>query len=280
MAPTIAAIKKRYARIAPHLNERTERLWCAAEAESWGRGGITLVQRATHVSRPRITRGVTDLDASPLEGDRLRRKGGGRTSVVKNDLTLLTDLDALINPTVRGDPMCGLRWTCKSTRGLARELCKKGHQVGETTVRKELHVQNYSLQGNRKTQEGASHPDRNAQFLHIHETATAFQQRQDPVISIDTKKKELVGNYRNGGKEWAPEGKPHAVKTHDFIDKKLGKAIPYGVYDIAKNKGFVSVGIDHDTGEFAVQAIRRWWEGDMHPVPGTRPNSRLISFSY
>jgi hypothetical protein len=173
----------------------------------------------------------------------------------------MSDLDALIEPTVRGDPMCGIRWTCKSTRNLAKELCAKGHKVGSTTVGKELRAQKYSLQGNRKTQEGSSHPDRNAQFEYIHETATQFQQRGDPVISIDTKKKELVGNYRNGGKEWAPEGTPRTVKVHDFIDKKLGKAIPYGIYDIAKNKGFVSVGIDKDTAEFAVQTIRRWWKG-------------------
>lgn len=157
--------------------------------------------------------------------------------------------------------MCGIRWTCKSTRKLAKELCLKGHHISHATVAEELKAQKFSLKGNRKTQEGSSHPDRNAQFLYIHETATMFQQCGDPVISIDTKKKELIGNYKNGGKEWAPEGTPRTVKVHDFINKKLGKAIPYGVYDIAKNKGFVSVGIDKDTGEFAVQAIRRWWKG-------------------
>lgn len=177
------------------------------------------------------------------------------------DPTLLSDLDALVEPTVRGDPMRGIRWTCKSTRKLARELSAKGHSVSHTTVAEELKTQKFSLQGNRKTQEGSSHPDRNAQFLYIHETATAFQERRDPVISIDTKKKELIGNYKNGGREWAPEGTPTRVKVHDFIDKKLGKAVPYGVYDIAKNKGFVSVGIDKDTAEFAVHTIRRWWEG-------------------
>ena len=172
---------------------------------------------------------------------------------------LLADLDALIEPTKRGDPMRGLRWTCKSTRHLARELTAKGHVVSHTTVAEELHLQQYSLKGNRKTQEGASHPDRDAQFLHIHETASVFQKRGEPVISIDTKKKELIGNYKNGGREWAPKGAPREVKVHDFLDKQLGKAIPYGVYDIAKNRGFVSVGIDKDTGEFAVQTIRRWW---------------------
>ena len=185
------------------------------------------------------------------------------------DETLLTDLNTLVEPTTRGDPMCGIRWTCKSTRKLAKELRAKGHRVSHTTVAEELRAQKFSLQGNRKTQEGSSHPDRNAQFLYIHETATAFQKRGDPVISIDTKKKEIIGNYKNGGKEWMPKGKPHKVKTHDFIDKNLGKAIPYGVYDTTKNEGFVSVGIDHDTGEFAVETIRRWWRGvgrDAYPT--------------
>jgi hypothetical protein len=189
--------------------------------------------------------------------------------VTEKDPAFLADLDMLIEPTVRGDPMCGIRWTCRSTRKLAKELCLRGHAVGSTTVGKELRAQKYSLQGNRKTQEGASHPDRNAQFLHIHETASRFQKRGNPVISIDTKKKEIIGNYKNNGKEWAPPGKPQEVKTHDFIDKKLGKVIPYGIYDTTKNKGFVSVGIDHDTGAFAVEAIRRWWKGvgqDAYPT--------------
>jgi len=255
------AIKERYALIAPHLDERTERLWCAAEARSLGRGGVTMVQRTTGVSRPRITRGKHDLEEKPFADGRIRRLGGGRKRVAEQDLTLLPDLDALIEPMLRGDPMRGIRWTCKSTRKLSKELGEKGHVIGSTTVGKELRKQKYSLQGNRKTQEGSSHLDRNAQFLHIHERATVFQERGDPVISIDTKKKELIGNYKNGGKEWLPEGTPRTVKVHDFMDKKLGKAIPYGIYDIAKNKGFVSVGIDNDTAEFAVQTIRRWWHG-------------------
>lgn len=261
METTMAAMKKTYALLSPHLDERTRRLWCAAHARALGHGGVTKVQEATGVSRPRITRGKKDLDALPSSDGRIRRAGGGRKRVIAQDATLLPDLNALVEPTVRGDPMCGIRWTCKSTRKLALELCAKGHKVSHTTVAEELKAQKFSLQGNRKTQEGSSHPDRNLQFLHIHETATAFQQQGDPVISIDTKKKELIGNYKNGGKEWAPAGTPRTVKVHDFIDKKLGKAIPYGVYDIAKNKGFVSVGIDKDTGEFAVQTIRRWWNG-------------------
>lgn len=261
MKSTMAALEKRYTLIAPHLDERTKRLWCAAEARSLGHGGVAMVQRITGVSRPRIMRGKNDLDKKPLAKGRVRKPGGGRKRVAEKDPMLLKDLDALIEPTIRGDPMRGIRWTCKSTRKLAKELCERGHTVGSTTVGQELRKQKFSLQGNRKTREGSSHPDRNAQFEHIHETATEFQKRGDPVISIDTKKKELIGNYKNGGKEWAPEGTPQEVKVHDFIDKKLGKAVPYGVYDIAKNKGFVSVGIDKDTAEFAVQTIRRWWKG-------------------
>lgn len=261
METTMAAMKKNWTIISPHLDERTRRLWCAAQAKALGHGGVTAVQEATGISRPCITRGKNDIDAPPTSDGRIRRIGGGRKRVAAQDTTLLPDLNVLVEPTTRGDPMCGIRWTCKSTRTIAKELCMKGHRVSHTTVAEELRAQKFSLQGNRKTEEGSSHPDRNAQFLHIHETATTFQQRGDPVISIDTKKKELIGNYKNGGKEWMPKGKPRHVKTHDFIDKNLGKAIPYGVYDIAKNKGFVSVGIDKDTGAFAVQAIRRWWNG-------------------
>lgn len=261
MDTTMAAMKKSWTIIAPHLDERTRRLWCAAQAKALGHGGVTKVQAATGVSRPCITRGKTDIDAPPSADGRIRRVGGGRKRVAVQDATLLADLDALVEPTTRGDPMCGIRWTCKSTRRLAKELCAKGHTVSHTTVAGELKGQKYSLQGNRKTEEGSSNPDRNAQFEHIHATATDFQRRGDPVISVDTKKKELIGNYKNGGKEWAPAGTPREVKVHDFIDKKLGKAIPYGVYDIAKNAGFVSVGIDKDTAQFAVGTIRRWWYG-------------------
>jgi hypothetical protein len=255
----MVAMKKTYLLLSPHLDERIRRLWCAAQAQAIGHGGITRVQEVTGVSRPCITRGLKDLAAAPPPIGAVRQPGGGRKRVTEHDPALFAALDALIEPTQRGDPMCGLRWTCKSTRNLARELTATGHAVSHTTVAEELHLQKYSLKGNRKTQEGASHPDRNAQFLHIHETASAVQKRGDPVISIDTKKKELIGNYKNGGQEWAPKGAPRKVKVHDFLDKQLGKAIPYGVYDIAKNTGFVSVGIDKDTGEFAVQTIRRWW---------------------
>ena len=259
MDSIITSLSKTYALLAPHLDERTRRLWCAAQAQSLGHGGITNVQKATGVSRPRITRGIQDLREPALDHGTIRRSGGGRKRVTKGDATLLSDLDELIEPTKRGDPMRGLRWTCKSTRQLSKALVAKGHKVSHTTVADELHLQKYSLKGNRKTQEGSSHPDRNAQFLHIHETSSVFQQRGDPVISIDTKKKEILGNHKNVGREWAPKGAPRKVKVYDFIDKSLGKAIPYGVYDIGQNKGFVSVGIDNDTAEFAVATIRRWW---------------------
>lgn len=209
------ALKKRYELIAPHLDERTKRLWCAAEAQSLGHGGVTQVQEVTGVSRSCITRGKHDLEDAPV--GRVRRPGGGRKRTVAKDPELLADLDALLEPTVRGDPMRGLRWTCKSTRKLAQELSAKGHTVGASTIGKELRAQKFSLQGNRKTQEGSKHPDRNAQFEHIHATASAFQERGEPVISIDTKKKELIGNFKNGGKEWAPEGKPQEVKVHDAL---------------------------------------------------------------
>lgn len=259
MDSTLVAMKQTYMLLSPHLDERRRRLWGAAQAQAIGHGGITKVQEATGLSRPCITRGMKDLAASPLSAGAVRQPGGGRKRVTEHDPALLAALDALIDPTQRGDPMRGLRWTCKSTRKLAKELATHGHAVSHTTVAEELHLQQYSLQGNRKTQEGASHPDRNAQFLYIHETASAVQQRGDPVISIDTKKKELIGNYKNAGQEWSPKGTPREVKVHDFLDNQLGKALPYGVYDIAKNMGFVSVGIDHDTGAFAVQTIRRWW---------------------
>lgn len=261
MDAIIDSLAKTYALLVPHLDERTQRLWCAAQAQSLGHGGITSVQKATGVSRPRITRGMRDLLAPAIEHGVVRRSGGGRKRVTAGDTTLLANLDALIEPTKRGDPMRGLRWTCRSTRQLAKALAAKGHTVSHTTVADELHLQQYSLKGNRKTQEGSSHPDRNSQFLHIHETSSSFQKRGDPVISIDTKKKEILGNHKNVGKEWAPKGAPREVKVHDFIDKKLGKAIPYGIYDVGQNKGFVSVGIDHDTAEFAVATIRRWWNG-------------------
>ena len=259
------SISRKYKALSLYMDERSRRLWAATEMREIGYGGAAIVHRATGLDWKTIQRGACELaqqeEALDLEKTvrRIRRQGGGRKALRSQDATLLSDLDALIEPTVRGDPMSGIRWTCKSTRKIAEELCQKGHKLSHTVVAQELRKQKYSLQGNRKTDEGASHPDRNKQFLHIHETVIAFQQCGDPVISVDAKKKELVGNYKNNGKKWLPQGKPTNVKVYDFIDKKLGKAIPYGVYDITKNKGFVSVGIDHDTAEFAVETIRRWW---------------------
>jgi hypothetical protein len=259
------SIAKKYRALNPVMNERSRRLWAAVEVREIGYGGASIIHRATGLDWKTIHRGIRDLDEQEAsivkKSSAIRQKGGGRKKLCIKDPTIASDLDNLIEPTTRGDPMSGIRWTCKSTRNLAKELNDKGHKASHTTVAQELRRQKYSLQGNRKTDEGSSHPDRNAQFLHIHENVTTFQARGDPVISVDTKKKELVGNYKNNGKEWLPQGKPTDVKVYDFIDKKLGKAIPYGVYDVTKNNGFVSVGIDHDTGEFAVETIRRWWNG-------------------
>ena len=258
------SIARKYKALCSIMNERSRRLWAAAEMLEIGRGGSSIVHRATGLDLKTIRRGVLDLkeqekSANIKSSERIREQGGGRKKLRSKDQTLLSDLDNLIEPMVRGDPMSGIRWTCKSTRKLSKELINQGHTVSHTTVAQELRNQKYSLQGNRKTDEGSSHPDRNAQFLYIHENVTAFQRCGDPIISVDTKKKELIGKYKNNGKEWLPQGKPKDVKVYDFVDKKLGKAIPYGVYDITKNNGFVSVGVDHDTGEFAVDTIRRWW---------------------
>jgi hypothetical protein len=237
------SITRKYNALSADMDERARRLWAAVEIREIGYGGAAIVHRATRLDWKTICRGVCDLkeqEVSPRPAGtprRVRQKGGGRKTLRSQDHTILSDLDALIEPTTRGDPMSGIRWTCKSTRILAKELCQNGHIVSHMTVAHELQNQKYSLQGNRKTDEGSSHPDCNAQFLHINENVITFQQRGDPVISVDAKKKELIGNYKNNGKEWLPQGKPMDVKVYDFIDKKLGKAIPYGIYDITKNKG-------------------------------------------
>lgn len=272
------SISRKYNALSPHMDERTRRIWAATEARELGYGGEAIVHRATGLDLKTISRGNSDLKEealSPPQGKeslRIRKKGGGRKHLRLQNPSFVSTLDAIIDPTVRGDPMSGIRWTCKSTRKLAKELCQNKNKVSHMTVKRELKRQKYSLQGNRKTDEGSSHPDRDAQFHHINDTVTAFQQRGEPVISVDTKKKELVGNYKNCGKEWLPKGKPKDVKVYDFIDKKVGKAIPYGVYDITKNKGFVSVGVDHDTAEFAVETIRRWWNGIGHQSYPTAKN--------
>ena len=253
-------IREKYQMLAPELNERTLRLFAAAEAKYLGRGGISAVARAIEVSRDRISRGLRDLEAEKkLDPDRIRRPGGGRKKLVEEDPKLKKDLERLISPYTRGDPESPLRWTCKSVRKLAAELNRKGHQVSHSSVAALLRGMNYSLQGNRKAREGKQHPDRNAQFKYINQKAREQQRRGHPVISVDTKKKELVGDFKNAGQEWRPQGDPEKVRVHDFIDKELGKVAPYGVYDLTRNNGWVSVGIDHDTAAFAVTTIRQWW---------------------
>ena len=243
-----------------HLNERQIRFLVSAMAESYGRGGVTKLSKITGMSRSTINIGRKELDSGEVfPPDKVRAEGGGRKKITEVDPELINDLDLLIEPTSRGDPESPLRWTCLSTRNLADELRNKGHDVSHTSVSKLLKYLGYSLQAPRKTEEGNSHEDRNEQFEFINELVKNYQNHNQPVISVDCKKKENIGNFANNGQEWHPKGKPVKVKDHDFIDKKLGKAIPYGIYDITNNSGWVSVGIDHETSEFAVETIRRWW---------------------
>jgi hypothetical protein len=264
-AATIRGIKSRYVALDSLMDERVRRQWAAAEAKSYGWGGVRAVSGATGMSPNTIVKGFAELatrEANPHMplGSRLRKPGGGRKGATEADPELASILDRLVDPTTRGDPQSSLRWTCKSTTRLSRELLQQGHPASPRTVGRLLKASGYSLQSNRKTKEGSGHPDRNAQFEYINAMVQMFQGQRQPVISVDTKKKELVGNFRNGGREWQPKGEPDEVLVHDFLDKKLGKAIPYGVYDITENQGWVSVGIDHDTARFATQAIHRWWK--------------------
>jgi transposase len=259
-------IAEKFALLAPTMDERQTRLWLAAEAKAIGRGGIAAVTRATGVLAKRIGMGIRELEQmvkrppqEPPGSQRIRRSGAGRKKLTETDETLVEDLEAIIAPETRGDPESPLRWTTKSVRKVADQLGEMGHQIGRQKVSELLHELGYSLQSLRKTREGASHPDRDDQFRHINRKAREFQAKGEPVISVDTKKKELVGDFHVKGKEWQPQGKPETVRTHDFIDRDLGKAIPYGVYDVTRNEGWVNVGIDHDTAEFAVESIRRWW---------------------
>jgi Rhodopirellula transposase DDE domain len=245
--------------IFPHLDERQRRLMMGAEARALGHGGIRLVARAAGVREATVSLGVTELDSGAEPLGRARRPGGGRKRAADLDPGLRPALLALVEPEERGDPMSPLRWTTKSTRKLAAELTARGHKVSADTVGELLRAEGFSLQGNAKTVEGAQHPDRDAQFRYISGQARACQVAGDPVISVDTKKKELVGDFANGGKEYQPQGSPVPVRTHDFMDQDLGKVIPYGVYDVAANTGWVNVGTDHDTAAFAVESIRRWW---------------------
>jgi transposase len=261
-------LKSKYNLLAPVLDERSLRLWAAAEACAAGYGGISRVSRATGFSRTTIHAGICELEASPSRPApkragatrRIRRPGGGRKRRKETDPQLLRDLDKLLDPVTRGNPMSPLRWTCKSTTKLAAELRQMGHVVSQSTVWRLLDELGYSMQSNRKGREGASHPDRNAQFEYISESAQEFLARRQPVISVDTKKKELVGPFKNSGREWQKKGEAVEVNIHDFADRRLGKVIPYGAYDIGRNEGWVGVGITHDTAEFAVETIRRWWK--------------------
>jgi transposase len=257
----LTTLRSKYKALAPALTERSRRLWAATEARALGHGGIGLVERATGISRSTIQRGLREIEAGEtLDPDRTRRPGAGRKLTIEKDPGLLADLDALVEPSAAGDPDSPLRWTTKSVRTLANALQAMGHDVSHTLVAELLHGLGYSLQANQKKREGAHHPDRDAQFSYINEQARTFLKRRQPAVSVDTKKKELVGDFKNAGRTWRPKGEPEAVRVHDFIIPEQGKAIPYGVYDLHRNEGWVSVGVDHDTASFAVNAIRRWWK--------------------
>jgi len=263
----MATIEEKFSTLSALLDEATIRVWAATEARSLGRGGVSLVAKATGLSRTTIYAGLAELKSPKLRettcgGDekrRIRAIGGGRKKLVDTDAGLLSALDALVDPVTRGDPMSPLRWTCKSTYRLADELTRQGHRISQRSVCDLLSQAGFSLQSTRKTREGADHEDRDAQFIHIAQTVAEYQAVGDPVVSVDTKKKELIGDFKNAGREWQPQGEPEQVRVHDFIDRELGKVAPYGVYDVTANSGWVSVGIDHDTAEFAVESIRRWW---------------------
>ena len=254
-------IRQRYLSLKGALDERARRLWAAAEARSAGHGGFNAVIRATGMSPRTLAHGVWELESgeAPPPG-RIRRPGGGRKSATVLDPGLSEALEQLVEPVTRGDPDSPLRWTSKSLRRLSKELGKQGYRASHTMVSHLLHEAGYSLQANRKTREGANHADRDAQFEHINRRVTAQLRRGEPAVSVDTKKKELIGDFKNSGREWRPRGRPEEVRVHDFQDERLGKAIPYGVYDLGRNAGWVSVGVDHDTASFAVNTIRRWWK--------------------
>ncbi len=257
---SVEKIRDKYEGISFCLNERSRRIWAATEAKSYGRGGITVISKATGIDAKTIRKGLLELDEKDrLSADRIRREGGGRKKLKDTYQNLLDDLESLIEPLARGDPESPLRWTCKSTYKLSDELMKKGYSVCQRSVYSLLEDLDYSLQSNRKTKEGANHPDRDAQFHYIYERVKYFQSCNNPVISVDTKKKENIGEYKNGGREYHKKGHPIEVNVYDFLNKKLGKVSPYGVYDLSKNKGWVSVGISADTAEFAVNSIRCWW---------------------
>lgn len=256
----LKALRAKWRPLAPTLTERSRRVWAATEAKALGHGGIALVERATGISRSTIQRGLREVEGDEvLSPERVRRPGGGRKPTIEHDAAVLMDLDSLVEPTAAGDPDSPLRWTTKSVRTLAAALRALEHEVSHTLVAELLHELGYSLQANQKRREGAQHPDRDAQFRYINDQVRRFRRTAQPAISVDTKKKELVGDFKNPGREWRPTGAPDMVRVHDFLVPSQGKAIPYGVYDLHRNEGWVSVGIDHDTASFAVNAIRRWW---------------------
>jgi DNA-binding phage protein len=263
---TIEAVRAKFDLLYPLMTERLRRQWAACEAQTLGRGGITVVAEATGLSRTTIWTGLREIrqraerPQDDLPPDRVRAAGGGRHLLAENDPALLQALDALVEPTTRGDPQSPLRWTCLSTRHLAKTLSGQGHDVSHQTVALLLDELGYSLQANRKTREGQNHPDRNAQFEYIDQKVRTFQRQGQPVVSVDAKKKELVGDFRNSGREYRPNRDPEKVRSKDFPDKKLGKVVPEGVYDLSRNEGWVSVGIDHDTAEFAKMSLGRWWQ--------------------
>ena len=264
----ILDLQSKYKVLSLVLNERSKRIWAACEANSINWGGVSAVSKATGISRPTIHRGISEIAMGLQKNDesddnediqRCRKAGGGNKPLCEKDLTLIKDLEGLLEASTIGDPMSPLLWTSKSTRKLADALKKKGHDVSHHTVARLLHKMKYSIQGNRKTKDGKSHEDRDAQFEYIAKQVKSHQRRKQPIISIDTKKKELVGDFKNQGKEWNKKGSSPKVRTKDFADKELGKVAPYGVYDIAANNGWVSVGVDYDTAQFAVESINRWW---------------------
>jgi len=260
-AKQVELIRHKYTALAPLLNERTRRCWAATEAHALGYGGISIVADALGLARGTIHAGLLEVQGrgTGVVSQRIRSFGGGRRQLTEKDATLAEALNQLVEPTTRGDPESPLRWTCKSTTRLAQELERAGHPISQRSVCTLLHSQQYSLQANRKTREGNTQPDRDAQFQYINASVKQFQRAKQPVLSVDTKKKELVGNFKAPGREWQPKGSPEQVHIHDFVDPQLGKVIPYGIYDLAANAGWVNVGIDHDTAEFAVESIRRWW---------------------
>jgi hypothetical protein len=263
---TTDELEQKYALLFPHLNERQQHLVAALDAEQLGRGGVSLVARAAGFSRPTIYRAIRNLHHRPVPVERIRQPGAGRKESVAHDPHLVQTLEALIDPDTRGDPMSPLRWTCKSTRQLADLLTAQGHPISHMKVAQLLHTLHYSLQGNAKTKEGKQHPDRDAQFRYIQRQGKSVLGRGWPVISVDTKKKELVGNYANSGQEWQPAGEPEEVDVHDFPDPDVPKAVPRGVYDLQHNLGWVTVGCSHDTASFAVESIRRWWREMGHAL--------------